>query len=216
MRRLTRYLRIRAPFAQFRCHAFGAFRGTYDYPPPSTARGMLWCAAGLEMDEEPAGVEYAVGQVRVPGRGTWLQHMHVRYGTTHEGAAKFAEAVGACRTAAVGVKPARVEVLCGLDIVIAARAGEDFVRRLEAGMRGEVGWGAVCAGASDFPVSQLDLYETPPWVEARWLVPVDASHPDSVRLPVRVDHDDPSASDMRWYRLEEHAASTPPEAAWLS
>lgn len=221
----TLWLRVVAPFAAFRGFQAGVYRTSSPVMPPSTAMGLIFNLAGIEMRAPVTGpitrirsglpqLRLAIGTVSQPGISTLYQQLH-SYPVGNSGK-ELAE-----RT--YGVKywivPVRREVLVDLDVVIGVQTQEPgLLDRVEAGLAGELPearYGLPFAGDNSYLFDRIDVLEAP--LPTRWYTYMGAdatARRGSCRLTVAIDREDNSRTVNRLYAPLSEPEIEPPEDAW--
>lgn len=218
-------LRFRAPFAAFRPFQAGAYRSSLPVMPPSTAYGLVLNLASIDArDPSSLGptryrhdaptLRVAVGVRSVGGVATLYQQLHV-YPVGESGA----ELKDRTHGAKYFITPGRRELLVDYDGVVAFESDEGEVEaRVAAALDGRpLGprYGLPFAGDNNFLFDAIELAAeaSASWY-ARFTGGRDAPVRGSVRLPIRIDRDDQSKTEVALFAPAPASALPPPEA-WV-
>lgn len=222
----TMWLRIRAPFAAFRGFQANSYRSTSPVMPPSTAYGLIFNLAGIEMrgtlESETTEIRanlpilgIAVGLITSPDLGVIYQQLH-GYPVGKSGEELSKKTHGA----KYWITPIRREILIGYDGIVGIRDQDGAVlERVAAGLAGTLDvprYGLPFAGDNNLLIDRIDLLDSPP--PTRWYTRIDPDDPPrrgSTRLTVGIDRRNNSRTSS-WLAAPLAVPQTiPPPSAWV-
>lgn len=221
----TLWLHLKAPFAAFRWMQAGVYRATSPVIPPSTAWGLVLNLAGIDVrttkdsgasrgvrTDAPA-LALAIGSITEPETSTLYQQLHsYPVGSSGKELAKRSHG------GKYWIAPVRRELLVGFEGVVGIRAEDALLRRVRAGLAGELKeprYGLPFAGDNNLLFDDIRAADAPP--EANWFMPADAATAPTgktCRLTVSIDRQDASRTVTRLFAQTGRLA-LPPSSAWV-
>lgn len=231
---VTKYLRLKAPFAAFRPFQSGSYRSTTPVPSFSTVYGLLLNLAGIEQRGEVEGkvtpikpkeelpkMAIAMGQVKPSETALVTQQLHnYPVGLPNK---KKKDIKWYLSEKAFGSKywiaPVRREVLVDLDLLIGVQTSGELWQKITQGLNGELDgdrYGSPFAGDNNFLFDEIQPIDRPDL--ARWYCPLEADtrpNQGACRLTVWIDREDNTKTKIEVFSPSDFRLE-PPQISWVS
>ncbi|AIE76214.1 CRISPR-associated protein Cas5 [Synechocystis sp. PCC 6714] len=222
---VTRYLRLKAPFAAFRPFQSGSFRSTTPVPSFSAVYGLLLNLAGIEQRQEVEGkvtlikpkaelpkLAIAIGQVKPSSTSLINQQLH-NYPVGNSGKEFASRTFGS----KYWIAPVRREVLVNLDLIIGLQSPVEFWQKLDQGLKGETvinRYGLPFAGDNNFLFDEIYPIEKPDL--ASWYCPLEPDtrpNQGACRLTLWIDRENNTQTTIKVFSPSDFRLE-PPAKAW--
>jgi len=224
---VTKYLRLKAPFAAFRPFQSGSYRSTTPVPSFSTVYGLLLNLAGIEQRAELDSpvtliksktklpiLGIAIGQIKPSSVALVNQQLH-NYPVGQSGKELAKKTFGS----KYWIAPVRREVLVDLDIIIGVKADPELWKKIYQGLNGELPiqrYGLPFAGDNNFLFDDIQILDKPDDL-ARWYCPLEADtrpNQGACRLTVWIDRENNTQTQIQVFSPSEFMLE-PSDSAWL-
>lgn len=225
---VTKYLRLKAPFAAFRPFQSGSYRSTTPVPSFSTVYGLLLNLAGIEQrgavegnttpikpkDQLPT-MAIAIGQVEPSETALVNQQLH-NYPVGASGKELAKKTFGS----KYWIAPVRREVLVNLELIIGVQTSVELWNKIQQGLAGELEgnrYGLPFAGDNNFLFDDIQPMDNPDL--ARWYCPLEEDtrpNQGACRLTVWIDREDNTKTKIQIFSPTPDFKLEPPEKSWVT
>lgn len=224
---VTKYLRLKAPFAAFRPFQSGSYRSTTPIPSFSTVYGLLLNLAGIEQRQAVEGkvtlikpkdelprMAIAIGQVKPSSVSLVNQQLH-NYPVGASGKELAEKTFGS----KYWIAPVRREMLVDLDLIIGVQTSPKLWHKITQGLNGELEgdrYGLPFAGDNNFLFDEIQPIDKPDL--ARWYCPLEEDtrpNQGACRLTVWIDREDNTKTQIEVFSPSDFR-SEPSRNSWVS